>query len=421
MATRQQQVNIDQLAIGMYVSALDRPWVETPFALQGFHIRENADIQRLQQYCKYVYIDLNLGRAVADPTEHSKGQAAGKNIKRAVKLPFKTAPLKYTPVEYKESQALKKEVVKATIFHKEVSKAVVHIFNEMRRGKDLNIRVAKKAAGVMVNSIIRNPDALVWLSRVKEKDSYSYSHSVRSSIWATVLGRHLGLPKDALEDLALGVLLSDVGKTRIPRSLLMKPGKLTEQEYAVVQKHVEYGVEILKKVKGINDNILAIVHCHHERHDGTGYPYGLTGNQIPMLARIAGIVDCYDALTSPRPYAEPKTSAEAVSLLYDMRDKGFQGALVEQFIQAVGIYPTGTLVKLSSDEVGIVIAQNRSRRLRPKVMMVTDASKSMLKKAKVIDLLKVTEDATGKPLSIASCLTPGDYDIYPKNLRVSGI
>lgn len=418
MSSKQEKVSTMDLAIGMYVSALDRPWVETPFPIQGFHVSTQQDIEQLRRFCKFVYVDRRLSRVQASFEPAPVVSNGAKRSPVGVVNPAARIR-KFEPVAYQVSQPLQKEVAVAATLHQEIARAVVQVLNDVRSGKELNVLVVKKAAGLMVNSVVRNPDAFVWLSRVRDADSYSYAHSLRSSIWALVFGRHLGLPKDILEELALGVLLSEVGKTKIPRTLLMKPGKLTEEEMAQVRKHVEYGVEILRQCRGVSETVISVVQFHHERFDGTGYPYKLVGTDIPLLARIAGIVDSYDAITSPRPYAEARTSSEAVSMLYEGRDKLFQGQLIEQFIQAVGVYPTGTLVQLSTQEVGVVVSQNTARRLRPQVMVVADHEQNLLSQPEVVDLMQVTMDSAGRPLSIARCLKPGEYGIDPKLLKVS--
>lgn len=421
MSTKQEKVSTIDLTVGMYVSALDRPWVETPFPIQGFHVGSQQEIDQLRRFCKFVYVDRRLSRTTAafDPapvvtTGTGKRSAAG-IVNPAARI------RKFEPVVYQNSQPLQKEVAVAATLHQEIARAVVQVLGDVRNGKELNYLVVKKAAGLMVNSVTRNPDAFVWLSRVRDADSYSYAHSLRSSVWALVFGRHLGMPKDILEELALGVLLSEVGKTRIPRQLLMKADKLTPDEFVQVKKHVEHGIDILRQCRGISETVLSVVQFHHERFNGTGYPYGLSGADIPLLARIAGIVDTYDAITSPRPYAEARSSSEAVAILYESRDKLFQGQLIEQFIQAVGVYPTGTLVQLSTQEVGVVISQNTSRRLRPVVMLVADHDQNLLPRPEVVDLMKVERDSAGNTLAISRALKAGEYGIDPKLLQVSGL
>lgn len=420
MSIKQERVSTVDLAIGSYVSALDRPWVETPFPIQGFHVNSQQDIDQLRRYCKHVYVDHKLSRVVAsfDPApvvSNGIRRSAAGIVNPAARI------RKFVPVVYQTTQPMQKEVGAATTLHHETARALAQVLNEMRSGKELNFPVVKKVAALMVNSVTRNPDALVWLSRVREADSYSYAHSLRSSVWALVFGRQLGMPRDILEELSLGVLLSEVGKTKIPRSLLMKAGKLTEEEQAQVRRHVDHGMEILRSCDGISEIAMSVVQFHHERFDGSGYPYGIGGTDIPLLSRIAGIVDTYDAITSPRPYAEARSSSEAVSMLYEARDKLFQAQLIEQFIQAVGVYPTGTMVQLSTREVGVVIAQNQVRRLRPVVMLVADHEQVLLSRPEVVDLAQMTSDSTGDPLAIARCLKPGEFGIDPKLLQVSGV
>ncbi len=420
MSTKAEKVDTMNLETGMYVSALDRPWVETPFPIQGFHVGSQQDIEQLRRFCRHVYVDRKLSRVAIsfDPapvvSQGVKRNAAG-IVNPAARI------RKFEPVPYKTTQPLQKEVAVATTLHHEIARALVQVLNDIRSGKELNFLVVKKVAALMVNSVTRNPDAFVWLSRVRDADSYSYAHSLRSSVWALVFGRHLGIPQDLLEELALGVLLSEVGKTRIPRNLLMKAGKLTEEEFVLVRKHVEHGVDILRRCHGVSETVISVVQFHHERYDGSGYPYGLSGVDIPLLSRIAGIVDTYDAITSPRPYAEQRSSTEAVSMLYEARDKLFQGQLIEQFIQAVGVYPTGTLVQLSTREVGVVISQNTSRRLRPQVMLVTDHEQNLLSRPEVVDLTTATIDSEGRSLSIARCLKAGECGIDPKLLQITAV
>lgn len=414
MAVKVEKISTQDIQIGMYISQLDRPWIETPFPLQGFHVRSRDDVERLRIWCRHVYVDRHLSNNVPAPEAQS---VAGS--RRADKTPVRGTLGKFTPVQYKTTQPLKREVAAAAPYHKEITRAVVHMLKEVREGKGVNLRVARKAASVMVHSVLRNPDAMVWLARVKDKDAYSYSHSIRSSILATVFGRHIGLPKDVLENLATGVLIMDVGKLKVSRNMLVKPAPLTAAEQREMQRHVEHGVEMLEGQPGMNDQVLAVVQYHHERHDGSGYPQKLSGPQIPLLARIAGIVDTYDAVTSPRPWADAKSSTEAVSLLYEQRDKAFHGQLVEQFIQSIGVYPTGTLVQLSNREVGVVIAQNPSRRLRPQVMVVMDGNNQPLARPHLVDLLDVHQDEAGRKLSISGGLKPGATPVDLSRLQIN--
>lgn len=418
MTVKVDKIDTRELRVGMYVSQLDRPWIETPFPLQGFHIRSEDEVAKLRIFCKHVYIDLKLGVGPVE-TEHAvasrkAAKAAGHNG------PVRGAVGKYKPVRYQVTEPLKREVAQATSHHRDLTRAMVHMMGSLREGKNLNPVLARKAASVVVQSVLRNPDAMIWLARLKDKDSYSYNHGVRSSILAAVFGRHIGLPHDVLENLTAGAMLMDVGNVRLPRSLLATSEReMDEEDRQRLQAHVQHGVDILEEAGTYHDQVIGVVQYHHERFDGSGYPYGLSGTSIPLLARIAAIVDTYDAVTSPRPWAEAVSPTEAVSMLYEQRDKKFQGSLVEQFIQSIGVYPTGTLVELSNGEVGVVIAQNPSRRLRPRVMVITDAGKSKLPQPRVVDLLEVHQDESGGTLSVKGSLMPGAYGIDPGKLQVN--
>lgn len=421
MSIKIEEIITQDLQLGMFVSQLDRPWIETPFPMQGFHVRAQDDIDKLRVWCKHVYIDVQLGKGPLD----SRMAPMSRKHANARAKPTSVSPVrgnlgKFTPTRYVVSSDIKKEVAKAAPYHREITQAVVRLFNQAREGKGINFVVARKISRAVVASIIRNPDAMVWLARLKDKDSYSYNHSIRCAILAAVFGRHIGLQIEALESLVTGVLLMDIGNARLPRKLLnTDEAELDAADRRAIREHVQHSLDILESEGGVNDQVLSVVEYHHERHDGSGYPSGLQGTQIPLLARIAGIVDTFDAITSPRPWMDARSSTEAVSVLYSARDGAFQGSLVEQFIQSIGVYPTGTIVELSNQEVGVVIAQNPSRRLRPQVMVVMDANKAHLKRPRVVDLLTATTDDGGQPLMVASCVIAGAYQLDLSRIHVN--
>ena len=214
-----------------------------------------------------------------------------------------------------------------------------------------------------------------------------------------------------MRSLAVGGLLFDIGKLQINPELLGTTRTLTDAEFSELRSHVSLGADMVANSGLMNKDVLAMVSHHHERHDGSGYPQGLSGENIPVFARIAAIVDCYDAITSHRSYSRALPPSEAIKKMYEWRDLEFQAELVEEFIQAVGIYPAGTLVELSSGEVAVVVAEYRTRRLRPKVMVLLDADKQPCLEVKMIDLLTEKSGADGKPLEIASSLEPEAYGI----------
>lgn len=408
---RKIKLSTHQLRPGMYVSRLDRPWLETPFLFQGFRIRDEKQIARLQEYCEFVYVDVETSPKLGG-TILARGFGAGEGEQKEL-VP------KSRQVLYQDSIPVEKEITIAERVHEKAADLVKDIMNELRSGGNLQIPAVQSVINPMVDSLIRNPDAFLWLNELKKRDSYTYHRALNSSILAVLVGRHIGLPKSDLQLLALGCLLYDIGKTKIPEELLMKPSRLTPEEFAVVKRHVNLGVDLLRQTPGVDKQIIFLVRTHHERHDGSGYPVGLEGFQIPLFGRIAGLVDCYGAITTKRPYAEALSTTEAIRNIYEWRDIDFQAELVEQFIQALGVYPTGSLVELSTGEVAAVISQNRLRRLRPKVIVILDPEKRHYKRYIIVDMVKETKDRNGNSLDIAKGLPPGSYGINMEELYLS--
>jgi putative nucleotidyltransferase with HDIG domain len=303
------------------------------------------------------------------------------------------------------------EYPRAKIALENLSEGIDSIFESASAGRALDLVKIKKSVEPMIDSVTRNPDACIWLARMKQQDQYTYKHSLGAAIWAVALGRQLGLPRPDLRSLAIGGLLFDVGKLKLDTELLNADRGLTDDELQQVRSHVGLGLEIVEESGLMNQSVRDMVAHHHERHDGSGYPGGLHGDQIPVFARIASIVDCYDAITTPRSYARAIPPATAIKMLYEWRDIDFQGELVEAFIQAVGIYPAGSLVELSSGEVAVVVAEYRTRRLRPRLMLLLDADKQPISDGRMIDLLHQQTAADGKPLEIVNSLEPEAYGI----------
>ncbi|HEY9049971.1 MAG TPA: HD-GYP domain-containing protein [Gammaproteobacteria bacterium] len=402
----ERKVRTVYLKQGMYVSGLDRPWLDTPFLLQGFTIKDDEDLETLRQYCEYVYIDPERGI----DAEHYMGDDP--------KLPTNDhleGFLRHQKrqVDYQDKKSAAQEMPVAKTALEDASDQIAMIMDDVKSGKNLNMSAVRSVVEPVLESIIRNPDALLWLTQLRQKDHYTYSHSVDNCALAIAFGRHMGLPKDDLRTLAIGMLLLDIGKMKLPDDLLNKSGTLTEEEFKLAKQHVDFGVEILRQSKAISDDIINIALTHHERFDGSGYPNGLVGTQIPIYGRMAGIIDCYDAMTSKRPYCDPISQHNALQKIYNWRHKFFQDELVEQFMQCLGVYPTGSLIEMSTGEVGIVLSQNRTRRLRPKVMLLLDTDKTPYKDFKIVDLMTQATDSSGNDLSIMRSHDPGAFGIDP--------
>ena len=251
MGIKQVKVDVNELTVGMFVSGLDRPWTQTPFPLQGFYVRDINEIKELKVHCKFVYIDVVKGPSpVATKLKSLSGKAEVVTRKltrseKGVKV-TNVAPLKIRHNVYPVTKALESEIGKAKQLHQQVYSAVGTIMEQVERDHNkIPIRETKRVASDMVDSILRSPDAFTWLSRVKEKDEYTYSHAVRSAVWAILYGRHIGMPKSELDILAMGVLLKDIGKTRLTREIIEKSHR-SQAEQEIYESFIDHGVEILQ-------------------------------------------------------------------------------------------------------------------------------------------------------------------------------
>lgn len=431
---KQVKVEVNDLIVGMYVSGLDRPWSQTPFPLQGFFIRQADEIDQLRLYCKYVVIDVQRGKqpvAVKHATLEKKvGAEAGGGERQRQQIT--AAPLKLRHNFYSEPVSLKKENVAAEKLHGDIKSNISELMRDVGQGGAIEVKKTTQLASQVVDSVVRNPDAFSWLSRIRDKDEFTYSHVVRTAVWAGVFGRHIGLDKKDMNVLVSACLLKDVGKVKLPESLL----KLTETERTPEQSkeyltYVDHSVEMLRATPGVPADIIHVVRNHCERFDGSGYPQGLIGDKIPFLAKVVGIVTVYDAVTNPRNSKYPLAPSKAMAKLYDMRNIEFQEELVVQFIQALGIYPTGTLVELNTGEVAVVVEQTFARRLKPKVSIVIDKDKNKLKEPQVLDLFEDFSDklrkaekrgqptSSVKAIEIVKDLEPGSFDIDIAEVRDS--
>jgi len=408
------QIPVHRLSKGQYVLELDRPWIESPFVFQGFEIESDEQLAQLRALCSNVFVEIDeedvddlLSRTQEGPI-HDPLMASLDELSEDL-----TARLGLVPA--KDPLSLKGELTNAKRIYSEARQAVAQILDRLRRGGGLDLQLVEGAVDSMVQSLFRNRDAMSWLVRMKDKDDYLYNHSLAGSVWALAFGRHLGLERETLRSVGMGAMVLDIGKTQLPLSLLNKAGKPDESEWRVLRDHVRLGMEILDQDKRADACMKMMVRMHHERMDGSGYPNGLKGDLIPLPGRIAGIVDTYDAMISTRPYAKGLSTYDAVRELKRLGRTWFQPELVELFIQAVGVFPTGTLVELNSGEVAVVITQNRFRRLRPEVMLVLDAQKKLRANFELIDLQKYDKgnDSGNPELWITQGMESLAYGIDP--------
>ncbi len=424
-----KKVDVDDLKQGMYVRELDRPWRETPFSFQGFEIRTHDELESLKHHCRHVYIDTALGDDIRSypltgVVHVGTGRVKAKEEegkKLLVDVLGKTSAVQHRQPRYQDQVTLEQELGPAQEVDLKARVMISDMMEDARLGKSLDSPEVKYVVTDLTKSILRNPDALVCLTHLKNKDDYTALHCLRVSILALAFGRHLGLENEALNIVGIGGLLADIGKSKIPSQILNKPGSLTVQEYELVRNHVPRGVEILENTKGIPAEAIKTAQYHHEWYDGSGYMKGLKGDVIGLQGLMGGIIDWYDAVTSERPYRSAISPTKALTKMYRRRNRNFHPTLVEKFVECMGIYPIGSVVEFHTREVGVVLTGDRARRLSPKVAVVLDSEKQpYLSRTKLMELGAQSDDTPSKRLEIKRVLPAGAYGINPTDYLLPG-
>ena len=551
-----QKTAVKDLKVGMFVADLDRPWMDTPFLLQGFILENAEEIAQVQAHCQWVLIDpvrssgpefeqkpqkkeppkkrdlgtdpivvvnrtaapkpltideiraanqsqasarfasntgnpnttgpfqasspgkppaagtqraklgefaLPISQRDAEPQSPesspgpglapSRGSLGGKGraaesgatgglrgllgqFKQDVKSLFSSAPTDVfdddqydakgsapPPMErpsfipetvqltiYEDKQAVESELGAATTAFTKTQELLHLVVEDIRAGNQMQMQVVETVIEDMVDSMVRNPDAMMWVARMREQSTVAYDHGLSVAINLVAFGRHLGFPKEQLGSLGVMGLLLDIGKIRISKEMLGKNTTLTPDEFKEMKRHVLYSMEILGQTPSVNADVTEGVAQHHERMDGSGYPYGLAGKNISIYGKMSAIADTYAAITKKRPYAEPASPHDALQMLSNWSGTLFQADMVEHFIQSIGVFPVGSLVELSTGEVAVIVSHNKQKRLRPKVLVVTDPDKTTRKHPSVKDLIY---DVSENPVSIKRGLPTNAFGIDP--------
>ncbi|MCK5649207.1 MAG: DUF3391 domain-containing protein [Gammaproteobacteria bacterium] len=403
MAVQNKKIIAQNISIGMYVSGLDRPWIETDFLLEGFFVETINDIERLQSICKFVYIDVELtneriGVDVVESSFLAKIKTIATTDVRD--LSFSRSSKKGLPrreTTYKKTSSFATEFRTANQLYKDITLTASQIFSDASSGADINLSSVKRSATAVVDSVVRNPDAFLWLTRLHEKDTHTHSRSLRTSIWSIAFARHLGLEKPKLNNLSTALLLCNIGKAKLPIELLENEDDLTEEQQQEYQKHVDYTLDALKIMGRTPQAIITIIKLHCERFDGSGYPMKLIGDEIPLLAQIAGLVSYYEEITNHRVQEDSLDPTRAVEHLYSMRNKQFMSELIEEFICSIGIYPVGSIVELNSKEIAIIVEQNAKNQLLPQVLILRDNNRQPVTVFKLLDLYEINQNSDIRP------------------------
>lgn len=476
----------------MYVAELDRPWLDTPFLLQGFLVEGEEQLALLRHYCAFVFVDHERSAAGLFPASHpgftaeaaeevrltetgrfkvaagvnsqsdtrgrsaplpSAGETPGlsgsllqrlgdmfgkwgehrgseKGATKAGRRPGDdenpppkllrhdfippSVELTYHP----ETKAIEEEIGSARQAYALTQELTHQVVSDIRSGKIIPIDRIEEVIHDVVDSMVRNPDALMWVAHLKEQDTTTYGHSLQVAVYLVALGRHVSLPKEHLTRLGTLGLLLDIGKTKLPRTLLAKPGTLTENEFNLFKEHVRLGVDLLRNTPNLHSEILDGLAQHHEREDGSGYPNALSAGRISLFGRMAGIVDTFVALTNVRSYADALSPYEALRKLVLWSGKLFHKPLVEQLIQAIGVFPVGSLVELSTGEIAVVVRQNRVRRLKPRLLVICGPDKLPAPSPTVLDLL-YQSGGSSEPIRIMRGLPAGAYGLDAREYYLS--
>lgn len=365
----------------MYLQEICGSWMDHPFWKKSFELTEAQDLKTLAECgISEVWIDTDKGLDAEPETDNLSQEEANEKINISLQQAALSITKPITRVSMQEEIEIARKV------HSKAATAVTSMFQEARMGKALQLEGIDTLVDDITQSISRNPEAFLSLSRLKTKDNYTYLHSVAVCALMIALAKQMKLDPALTKDLGMAGLLHDVGKMMIPDEVLNKPGRLTDIEFTIVKNHPLQGWEILKDSEGVCPIALDVCLHHHERVDGTGYPDRISGDALSLFARMGAVCDVYDAITSDRCYKAGWAPADAIRKMAEWQEGQFDSNIFQAFVKTIGIYPSGTLVKLKSTRLAVVIEQSDKNLLTPivKVFFSTKANSPL--QPEIIDL-----------------------------------
>lgn len=381
-----KKISTDEVRLGMYLQAMEGAWLSHPFWKTKFVLTDAADLAALKASgVPAVWIDVSKGSDVP----------AAVPAARPVQPVAAPAPAAARPAAPQQRVSMEAELDRASQVLNRSKVAVIKLFNEARLGKAIDTESCLPIVDEVTSSLARNPSAFVSLARLKDKDDYTYLHSVAVCGLMVALGRHMGLSDAQVREAGLAGLLHDVGKMKMPLEVLNKPGALTDAEFDVMRSHPERGWELLKDGAKVTPTALDVCLHHHEKMDGSGYPHKLAGDQISLFARMGAVCDVYDAITSTRPYKNAWDPAGSLQRMSQWKGH-FDPVVFQAFVKSVGIYPTGTLVRMQSGRLAVVVDQNPAALVSPRVKVFYSTKSSMPIPVQVLDLTTTNDRITGR-------------------------
>ncbi|UCZ57681.1 HD-GYP domain-containing protein [Desulfurispirillum indicum] len=398
-----KKISLDDLIPGMFIADLNCGWLDHPFASTRFLVRNTMTISKIRALgIEELWIDTSKGRDVprkkvevvideadkqAPPPAEAEADVAsqqevekneGQKSDLKVVLPPQPVPLG-------------EEIRMARRTHHEASQTITNMMNDIRMGRSIKTETSAPIVERMTDSIFRNQNALLSLGRIRNQDQYTFQHSVSVSVLMMIFAKSQGYDIDTIHHIGQGALLHDIGKVKVPNEILNKPGKLTDEEFAIMKQHATYSGEILSGTPEISPICVEVAAQHHERWDGSGYPKGLKGDQISPYAQMAAVADVYDAITSDRCYHKGQHPTVVLRRLLEWSEQHFCPSMVQRFIQCVGIYPPGTLVRLKSGKLAVVMesaSEKDGRRdlLHPVVRAIFCTKEHRYMRPEILDL-----------------------------------